>query len=32
MIVFLIVLIWCSVHDNEAKKTNGNFGVIKKIR
>ena len=31
MIVFMIVLISCSVHDNEDGKTNGNFGVIKKI-
>ena len=30
MIVFMIVLISCSVHDNEDGKTNGNFGVIKK--
>ena len=26
----MIVLISCSVHDNEDGKTNGNFGVIKK--
>ena len=31
MIVFMIVLISCSVHDNEDGKTNENFGVIKKI-
>ena len=29
MIVFRIVLISCSVHDNEDGKINGNFGVIK---
>ena len=32
MIVSMIVLISCSVHDNEDGKTNENFGVIKKIR
>ena len=26
----MIVLISCSVHDNEDGKTNGNFGVLKK--
>ena len=31
MIVSMIVLISCSVHDNEDGKTNENFGVIKKI-
>ena len=31
MIVFMIVLISCSLHDNEDGKTNSNFGVIKKI-
>ena len=29
MIVFRIVLISCTVHDNEDGKINGNFGVIK---
>ena len=31
MIVSMIVLISCSVHDNGDGKTNENFGVIKKI-
>ena len=31
MIVSMIVLISCSVHDNEDGKTNENFGVIKKV-
>jgi hypothetical protein len=29
MIVLMIVLISCFVHNNEDRKTNGNFGVIK---
>ena len=31
MIVSMIVLISCSVHDNEDRKSNDYFGVIKKI-